>query len=464
MIKTFQLFFFICICYSGVLHSQAVLTDYNTFIKKVKDENPLMTQAENTKALADFQLQAAKGAFDPKLNAGSAQKSLDGTKYYTVHEAGLKQQLCTSQYLKAGYDYQFGPYINPENKTSQYGLPYAGVEVSLLQGLQIDSRRADLQKAEYMKEYLDAESRLQKNEILFRASHQYVELLYILKLQSLGIQFTSLASERLNFLKNLTNVGERAAIDTVEASIQLQTRQLELQGFQLELIKKYNDIKTITAMDQTNVELADTTGSEFELLYEKTKNAALARMLSDEMINPILAQYDYKSKMIETDKRLKKEMIKPVLDVSYNLLHSVGNTADNPVSVNNYKWSAQFSMPLFLRKSRNEYKMAKIYLDNVQLEQNNYERQLNNKRENAISAIKLLQQQIKLAQESNDFNRRLVEAERLKFDNGESTLFILNQRETKWLESSAKLLDLKLKFMKASFELIYIDGDLGYEL
>jgi outer membrane protein TolC len=76
-----------------VNHGQAILTDYNTFIKKVKDENPLMIQAENTKALADYQLQAAKGAFDPKINAGSTQKSLDGTKYYTVHEAGMKQQL-----------------------------------------------------------------------------------------------------------------------------------------------------------------------------------------------------------------------------------------------------------------------------------------------------------------------------------------------------------------------------------
>lgn len=462
--KTSILFLFLSLCFSWVNHGQAILTDYNTFIKKVKDENPLMIQAENTKALADYQLQAAKGAFDPKINAGSTQKSLDGTKYYTVHEAGMKQQLYASQYLKAGYDYQFGPYINPENKTSQYGLPYAGIEISLLQGLQIDSKRADLQKATYMKEYLDAESRLQKNEILFRASQQYTELLYILRLQSLGIQFTSLAAERLDFLKNLTNIGERAAIDTVEASIQLQTRQLELQGYQLEIIKKYNDIKTITAQDQTNVKMADSTGSEFEVLYEKTKNSTIARMLSDEINNPILAQYDYKSKMIETDKRLKKEMIKPVLDVSYNMLHSLGNTTDNPVSVNNYKWSAQFSMPLFLRKSRNEYKMAKIYLNNIQLEQNNYERQLNNKRENAISAIELLQQQIKLAQESNDFNRRLVEAERLKFDNGESTLFMLNQRETKWLESSAKLLELKLKFMKAAFELIYIDGDLGYEL
>lgn len=464
MMKHCFIWTLLVMCIHLDMQSQAVLTDYNSFIQKVKDENPLINQAENTTLLANYQWIAAKGAFDPKINSGSSQKSLDGTKYYTVHEAGLKQQLYTSQFLKAGYDYQFGPYINPENKTSQYGLPYAGIEVSLLQGLQIDSRRADLQKAGYLKEYLNAESVLQKNEILFRASQQYTDLLYTLRLQKLGEQFTALASDRLNFLKELANIGERAAIDTIEASILLQTRQLELQGYGLDLIKKYNDIKTITALDQNSVVLADTSGVEFDLLYEKAKNAATSRMLIQEISNPILVQYEYKNKIADTDKRLKREMIKPVLDVSYNLLHASNGAWDNPVSVNNYKWSAQFSMPLFLRKSRNEYKMAKIYQDNIQLEQNNYARQLKNKRENAVSAILLLQQQIKLAQENNEFNRRLVEAERLKFDNGESTLFLLNQRETKWLESSAKLLELKLKFLKAAFELIYIDGDLGYEL
>jgi outer membrane protein TolC len=464
MIRIFVIILF-CSSISWVdLFAQAVITDYNSFIKKVKEQNPLMNQAENTKQLGSFQLDAARGAFDPQINAGSSQKSFDGTKYYTLHDAELKQQLYTSQYFKAGYQYQFGPYVNPENKTSQYGIPYAGLEMSLLQGLRIDSKRAALQKAGFMKDYLDAESRLMMNEVLYQASQQYTELLFMLQLQKLGIQFTTLASERLIWLRNLTNIGERAAIDTVEASIQLQTRQLELQGYNLDIIRKYNELKTVSALDQTNVVMADTSGAEFNVLFDKARTQALSRLLSTEWSNPIIAQYESKTKMVEIDKRLKREMIKPVLDVSYNVLHNMNGPTDNPISVNNYKWSANFSMPLFLRKSRNEYKMANIYLENVQLEQNNYERVLSNKRENAASAIKILEQQINLAQQANEYNKRLVDAERLKFENGESTLFILNQRETKWLESSAKLLELQMKYMKSCFELIYIDGDLGYEL
>ena len=65
---------------------------------------------------------------------------------------------------------------------------------------------------------------------------------------------------------------------------------------------------------------------------------------------------------------LKKEMIKPKLNVSYNFL-SNENAPDNTVlSTNNYKWGANISFPILLRNSVNNYKMSKINSQN-----NNFE-------------------------------------------------------------------------------------------
>lgn len=157
-------------------------------------------------------------------------------------------------------------------------------------------------------------------------------------------------------------------------------------------------------------------------------------------------------------------MIKPVLDVSYNFLNSSNDALMPSLGINNYKWGATFSVPLFLRKSRNEYKMATLEANNNQLETINKQNQINLKRRYILAALEVTAGQITNAERSANYSKLLVEAERLKFMNGESSLFLLNSRESKWLETELKLADYQLKFVKAFLELTYLNGDLKYEL
>jgi hypothetical protein len=50
-----------------------------------------------------------------------------------------------------------GYYLNPDLKTATYGLPYIGIEASLLQGLVIDKRRAEFLKSQKYKNYYEAD-------------------------------------------------------------------------------------------------------------------------------------------------------------------------------------------------------------------------------------------------------------------------------------------------------------------
>ena len=47
----------------------------------------------------------------------------------------------------------------------------------------------------------------------------------------------------------------------------------------------------------------------------------------------------------------------------------------------------------------------------------------------------------------------MLTAEQVKFDNGESSIFLLNSRENKKLESEIKLIELKAQYGKAIGEL-----------
>lgn len=79
-------------------------------------------------------------------------------------------------------------------------------------------------------------------------------------------------------------------------------------------------------------------------------------------------------------------------------------------------------------------------------------------------AIFILRDQVSFAEKNVRYSKQLLEAEKLKFDSGESSLFLLNTRETKWLESELKLAEYRTKFIKAVFELVYVKGSINYKL
>lgn len=156
-------------------------------------------------------------------------------------------------------------------------------------------------------------------------------------------------------------------------------------------------------------------------------------------------------------------MIKPQLDVKYNFLSNNYNSLSPQLNSNNYKWGATLSFPLFLRTPRNEYKIAGLQFMNSRLETDAKSNELRNKVENYIKAISIISEQINNAQRNKVLSKRLLEAEKLKFDNGESSLFLLNMRENKWLEAEIKLNEYKLKFITSVLQLIHLKGNLNYK-
>jgi outer membrane protein TolC len=167
--------------------------------------------------------------------------------------------------------------------------------------------------------------------------------------------------------------------------------------------------------------------------------------------------------VLEIDNRLKKEMIKPSLNVKYNFLSNNATSINPSFSNNNYKFGVNLSFPLLLRNPTNEYKLSKIVSQNNNLELLNKTNELGFKINALKKTINILAEQLQNADRNTKYSKLLVEAEKLKFNNGESTLFMLNTRENKWLESEIKLAEYKLKFIKTVINIIYLNGDLNYK-
>jgi outer membrane protein TolC len=432
----------------------------------VLQNNPMAKRAEIEKKYAELQYKSARGNYDPLLGGSYDQKQFNGSNYFTTLNAEIKQPVFTSQYFKFGYDYGNGSYLNPEYVTSAYGLPYAGIEVGVLQGLIIDKRRAEVLKSREYLNYYDAEKKVQLNNLLFEASQRYFDWLFSLKQIALNKYFMQLAKQRLIGIELLTDIGEKAPIDTIEASIFYQTRFLDFQSALIDNQKIINEISSYNWQSNRPTFLTETYAAtdSLELYYNKAKDLLMQSLYQNVPSNPILLKYNSLQKVLEIDNRLKREMIKPSLNIKYNFLSNNVNSFNPNFVNNNYKFGVNLSFPLLLRNPANEYKISKVSSQNNNLELLNKTNELSFKINALKKTIDIIAEQLQIAERSAKYSKQLEEAEKLKFYNGESTLFMLNTRENKWLESEIKLAEYKLKFIKTALNLIYLNGDLNYKL
>lgn len=460
------IYIWFCLIHSINMYCQNVSISYNSYIDNVLKNNPISRKAENLKIYGELNYNSAKGNYDPKVNANYGNKFFNGTNYYTSLTSEIKQQLFTNQYLKFGYDYGIGNNINPEKYTPNVGLPYLGLEVGVLQGLKIDYNRANVLKSKEYINYYSAEKNVLINNLLFDASLEYFDWLFSARKIALNNYFMDMAYQRLKGIEALSEIGEKPAIDTIEAAIFYQTRLLDFQTSKIDLQKANNDLASYNWQESgipSSVFVYITTDS-LDTYFEKAKNNYLRVLFNDSLNNPILSKYESLQNILEIDNKLRKELIKPKLNINYNFLSSNTTQVNPTLSSNSYKWGANISFPLLFRSSLNDYKMSKINSTNNELELNNKSNEFNFKILSLKQTINILADQLQNASRMANYSKQLVEAEKLKFSNGESSLFVLNARENKLLETELKLAEYKLKFIKTVITIIYLKGNLNYIL
>ncbi len=451
---------------SSCLAQTTVLPEYNDFIQGILQNNPLAKRANNEKHYAELQLRAARGNYDPIVSGNYDHKQFNGSNYFTTLTSEIKQPIFTNQYLKFGYDYGIGPNVNPELSTPSQGLPYLGLEVGVLQGLVIDKRRAEVLRSKAYVNYFTAEQQIQLNNLLFESSLRYFEWLFSAKQIALNNYFMDAARKRLQGIEALAIIGERATVDTVEAAIFYQTRLLDLQNALIENQKSSNDLSGFIWQNENPSSLTTKYQAldSLDIYYTKAKTVLAENLIPANTQNPILSKYTAMQHVLNVDVRLKKEMIKPVVNVKYNFLSNTTSVANPAFSNNNYKWGLNMSFPLLLRNPTNDYKMAKVISQNNTLELINKTNELNFKVNALQQTISILAQQLLNAERSVSYSKLLLEAEKLKFENGESSVFMINTRENKLLETELKLAEYKLKFIKTVLTIIYLNGNLNYKL
>ena len=435
-----------------------VLTE-DAYLELVAEHHPLSARAQLQADRARAVMRTARGGFDPKLYGDLSQKYFEGTRYYSVIEGGVKVPTWFGVELNAAYERNDGYYLNPEHTVPESGLFAAGLTLSVGRGLLFDERRAELQRARIYRRSTDAERLVQLNDLLYAAGSAYWEWAGSHAALAIYEEAVEAAARRYEAVRAGALLGDRPAIDTLEASILLQNRQLGRETARLDLANAVARLNAFLWLDGVvPVELeADTRPPASE---EVTVAPLAGPAPAGE--NPELLRTRLKLEQLEVDQRLQREFLKPKVDLKYNALVSGG--VDNPleeVDRRNYKWGVTFEQPLLLRKERGKLQLTGIKLSETRLELSDKAAALDAKLQMAENEANATAAQYALASRNAADYAILLAGERELFRAGESSLFLVNNREVSYIEARVKQVDLLVKHRKARLARDYAAGRLA---
>lgn len=461
MINKFISMLLVCFFHMATAQDSIVTLNAEQLLQLVKKYHPVAKQTQIGVEKSEAEITLARGAFNPIIGNYMAQKTFGGTNYYEYVNPQVKLPTWYGVELSAGSLNLNGDRLNNDETSGQ--TSFVGISVPLAKNLAMDKRRAFLQQAKIFNTMAKLDQQAVLNNLLMEAMEAY--WFWVKTYQTfVVVKNNVLINEaRLLLIKKSVENGERPAIDTIEALTQLQSFEilrnqqwLSFQNAGLALSaflwnkdnQPYYLPETVLPQggweNETNISLFNITLND--VLQASNQN------------NPNLLNYNYKLEALNIDKKLKFQELLPKIDFNYNVLGKNGLPTINGVLNDNYQVGLKVEMPLFLSAGRGEFRKAKLKISETKIDLSIKQQSTEIKIKSYHNELVTLQKQVELQSNNYANYTLLLKAEESRFYNGESSMFLINSRETKALEALEKLIDLKTKYFKTLYALQWSAG------
>lgn len=451
----------ILLCISGLVSAQdsTSVISLSEYLGYVKSFHPIVKQANLIINESEAKLMKARGAFDPKLEVDYDRKKFKNTEYYDRLNASFKIPTWFGVELKGNFEENTGDFLNPQAFVPEDGLYSAGVSIPVARGLLTNTRMAMLRQSRLYIKQAQVDRQLLVNNILYDATVTYFNWLKTYNEKRVYEDFLTNAEMRFKGIKKSFEVGDKPAIDTLEARIALNNRKLNLEKSRIKFVKSSLELSNYLWLnDNTPIEIQEGMIPDTNTLdtIDVTLNTSGLDIENFDIENhPKLQSLDYKFQSLNIEKRLKLNNLLPQIDLQYNFLSQTPEVARS-FSTSAYKSGVNISFPLFLRKERGDLKLAKIKLQDTKFE-------IQNTKVSLINKINAINQELDSYILQNNYTvtivgdySKMLSAEERKFFLGESSLFLVNSRESKLIDAKLKAIAIENSFFKTKANLFNI--------
>ncbi len=448
-----------------LLAQQATLSP-EELVDWIRKYHPIALQADIRIDQANSTVRIARAGFDPVLENETAQKTWNDRMYYYYNRPELSLPTWFGTTFYAGREFVAGNELLPSDTKGETN--FVGVSVPLAKNLLMDKRRATLRTAQVLQKASVIERRIALNDLIKEGLYTYWEWVRAYEQVEVTRQTYQASEQRLKLIRDGFQRGDRPAMDTIEAWAQVQQLAGLLSEATLLLQTQQRDLSNFlwqanaVAYDLPPLVTPDARSRKMNLdSLQNNRTETWAEQLRSQ--NPLLQRYPLKLQELDIDKRLKFQDLLPDVRFQYNQLgrgYDFAKNLSQPFFENNFRYGLKMQLPLRLSMGRGSYQLAKQKIRETELDQTWKQWSLENKLQNRLMEFNTLRQQIDFQETATDSYLRLRDLEILRFQQGESSLFLVNAREIRWLESVGKLLQLKTKRKQTRVAIDHLMGNL----
>lgn len=449
----FILSFLFLVNHNAFSSEEGVLTLEKT-LEIVDKNHPKLASANRTKRMARAKRIEKQGAFDPKLTVDS-----DYMRYNNPSERGESKEATDNELslgfltrsgiqISPGIRYNMGSVKFPLSPTGDTGEYFTTIKAPLLRGFIVNDKSISERQAIVGESLADTEFYRTRLEILLNSSNAYWNWVSSKLKMDVASKLLDIAKFRAQAIKQRADQGDLPKIDIVEADQEVFRRQevfiktrrdFQNYSFKLALYLWDNNGKPYLTPAENNIPKKIEEPKDLSKL--DSERAITSALTNRPEITSILLE----KKITELDLKLAKNDVLPDLTVFANPGIDTGGKSIGPT----IKAGVNLNANLRQRAARGRMETAKLKLEKLDLEKKNLELEIETEVKDVISEINATFERYVNANKELELAKKLEEGEREKFKYGDSTLFLVNQRERTRAEAEMKVVDILAEYKKS---------------
>ncbi len=424
---------------------------WNEFIGTVRDRSVDVRVAQAKVREAQAKRMAAFAAFEPRIDLSSEGKDYGNDLQYRLDRAEARVGLPGGIDLVGGASQATGAFINPERKTPTEGLANFGISAPLGGALIFSDRQYAWGAASRDLELEEAKLDRVQRKVTLDAVKAYTFWQAQSEVQSAVDDALAVAAERLRLVREAFRLGERSEMDTLEAYLSWVDRRADAAKQQNLSAAAVADVeRLLRGAEDISVNVRGARPEERPVILGLNAELSIAGPGAQNVPELAMAGAALRRERLATTTAWAQWLPAPYVD--YRMIQW-GGSAWNPEAV---QWKVGLAVPLFNQKARADLAGAQARLRAAQANATSTQNAVEVLRTQLEQQVQALDSELKALTASETAAYALLQQERRRFALGESTMFILATRETKYLEAVQKrtLASAKLQSVEAERRLL----------
>jgi outer membrane protein TolC len=399
--------------------------------------------------------------------------------------------------------------LNPQYPTS---LSFSYTQ-PLLRGLKIDNSRRQIEIARKNLSLTDAQFRQRAIDTITNVQRAYWDLVFSLRSLQVQRDAVTVARTQLEHNKRLVEQGTLAPIDVVAAEAQISTYEQGVFSALEEVSRAENNLKNMIAQNQKS-ELWNESIVPSDPVDLAVPDVSLSDALKTAMENrPELQQFNVLREINQIDQRYFKDQTKPAVDLvgTYGisgLAGSISTAGVNPFTASNllvrqrldelsvlagleplpivppqtfspdllggfgqsfqsllanrygsFKVGVQISLPLRNRTAEAQLGRSLVEGERIGTQREQLEQTIQVDVRNALQAMRSSEARLRAAVATREAHEQQFASEQRKLDAGQSTVFLVLERQTELTEARGLELKAQTDLNKAIADLQRATGN-----